>query len=313
VFKRLFLLAVLVYPAVAEDSRISVVKGTITAEEPLAGNHLIVNLIDCATHTRLERSYVGGDGSFEFRNVRPGDYTVQVATPDGDPIREETMRISSNGAGIEIRLPVWGNKPGPATGTVSVRQLRSPLSGKSKRMFDAAQKASAAGDFLKEIEILRGTLKDASAVPYARINLGVAYVRAGQAATAIPEFQEAARLMPDDSVVHSNLAYALLLTKRMDEAEVEGRRALELDGSNFKARWVMGSILLDQGSHVEEAVEDLHFASREIPKARVMLAIFYERSGQKDEAARELRAFLPQASSEERVKVEQWLSKLVAK
>jgi thioredoxin-like negative regulator of GroEL len=76
---------------------------------------------------------------------------------------------------------------------------------------------------------------------------------------------------------------------------------------------VMGSILLEKGSQVEEALEDLRIASREIPKARVMLAMYYERSGQKDEAARELRAFLPQASSEERIKVEQWLSKLVAK
>jgi Tfp pilus assembly protein PilF len=313
VSKRLFLLAVLVYPADAQDSRvISVVKGTVTSEEPMAGN-LIVNLVDCGTHTRLEKAFLGGDGGFEFRNVPSGDYTVQIATPDGDTIREETMRLSYNGPVIEIRLPARANKPGPATGTVSVRQLRHPLSAKSKKMFDAAQKASAAGEFSKEIGILRGTLNDASAVPYARMGMGVAYVRAGQIAMAIPEFQEAARLMPEDSAVHSNLAYALLLTKRMDEAEVAGRRALELDGSNFKARWVMGSILLDKGSHVEEAVEDLRFASREIPKARVMLAIFYERSGQKDEAARELRAFLPQASSEDRVKVEQWLSKLVAK
>ena len=65
--------------------------------------------------------------------------------------------------------------------------------------------------------------------------------------------------------------------------------------------------------HAEEAVEDLHFASREIPKARVSLAQYYIRKGENEAAARELREFLPQASAEERATVEQWLSKLVAK
>jgi hypothetical protein len=45
----------------------------------------------------------------------------------------------------------------------------------------------------------------------------------------------------------------------------------------------------------------------------VVLAQFYERSGQKDAAARELREFLPQASGEDRAKVERWLSNLAAK
>jgi len=130
---------------------------------------------------------------------------------------------------------------------------------------------------------------------------------------SVPELLEAVRLMPDDAVARTNLAYALMLTRRVEEAEEEARQALRLDKNNSKARWVMGSILLAQGSHVGEAVEDLRFASREIPKARVLLAQFYERTGQKAEAVRELREFLPQASNEERAKVEQWLSKLVAK
>jgi tetratricopeptide (TPR) repeat protein len=160
---------------------------------------------------------------------------------------------------------------------------------------------------------LRGALNDASAEPYARTNIGVAYLRAGQAAAAVPELQQAARLLPEDAVVRTNLAFSLLLTKHEDAAEVECRRALQLDRNSSKAHWVMGSILINKGSHEEEAVEDLRFASREMPRAKVVLAQFYERSGQKDAAARELREFLPQASSEDRAKVERWLSKLTAK
>ena len=84
-------------------------------------------------------------------------------------------------------------------------------------------------------------------------------------------------------------------------------------GTQVSARWVMGSILLAKGLRVEEAVEDLRFACREIPKARVQLAQFYERNGQRAEAVRELREFLPQASDQDRATVERWLSKLSAK
>jgi tetratricopeptide (TPR) repeat protein len=116
--------------------------------------------------------------------------------------------------------------------------------------------------------------------------------------------------MPEDAVARTNFAYALLLTKRVDEAEEEARRALRLDKNSSKARWVMGSVLLAKGSQTEEALEDLRLASREIPKARVQLAQFYERTGQRAEAVRELREFLPQASDQDRVTVERWLSKL---
>jgi hypothetical protein len=75
----------------------------------------------------------------------------------------------------------------------------------------------------------------------------------------------------------------------------------------------MGWTLLAKGSKLEEGVEDLRFASREIPRARMALAQFYEKTGQKDAAVRELREFLPQASVEDRAAVEQWISKLAAK
>jgi tetratricopeptide (TPR) repeat protein len=314
VLTRLFLLVALVPPGIAQDSRtISLVKGTVSAEEPMAGSHLVVNLIETMSRKALAHCYVGVDGSFEFRDVQPGAYTFELTTPGGDPVHQETMNLSAGANQIEIRLPARKDKAGTVTGTVSVYQLQHPLSAKAKRMFIEAQKASAAGEYLKEIQILRGALNDASAEPYARMNIGAAYVRAGRASLAVPELLEAVRLMPDDAAARTNLAYALLLTGGIDAAEQEGRRAMRIDRNNSKTRWVMGSILLAKGSSVEEGVEDLRFASRELPKARIALAQFYERSGQKEAAVRELREFLPEASGAERVTVEQWLLKLAVK
>ena len=311
-FRRLLLIAMLGIPGIAQDSRVlSSVRGAVVTNESLAGAHLTVNLFESMSHKQIARAYVGSDGGFEFRDVPAGLYIVEVGVSGGDPIQSQTVSLRTSGDQIEVRLPVRENKP-MGSGTVSVHQLQHPPSAKSKKILEAAQKAASAGDYLKAVGILRGALNDPAAVPYARTNIGVAYLKAGQAVQAVPELQEAARLMPDDSVAHTNLAYALLLTRHDESAEAECRRALEIDRNNAKARWVMGSILLTKGSHNEEAVADLRLASREIPKAKVILAQFYERNGQKDAAVRELREFLPQASDQDRAAVERWLSKLAA-
>jgi Tfp pilus assembly protein PilF len=313
VFRHLIFFTALAIPGVAQETRVlSSVKGMVITSEALAGNRLIVSLIESTNHNPLARSYVGADGSFEFRDVPAGTYTVELGTSGDDPIEQQSVSLRASGDQIEIRLQGRENQH-LRGGTVSVGQLQHPLSAKSKKIMLAAQKASEAGDYLKAVGILRSALNDASAEPYARTNIGVAYLKAGQAALAVPELQQAVRLLPDDAVVRTNFAFSLLLTKHVDAAEVECRRALQLDRNSSKAHWVMGSILINKGSHEEEAVEDLRFASREMPRAKVVLAQFYERSGQKDAAARELREFLPQASGEDRAKVERWLSNLAAK
>lgn len=308
--RRLLLCVLFVSAAVAQN--LTVVQGKLLSEESLVGAHLIVNLTPALTHSSRERAYVSNDGSFEFRDVPAGAYTVELTTANGDSIHRETINLTAPGDRIEIRLPQTSNKPGPATGTVSVRELKHPLTGKAKKLLLEARKASEKGEYLKAVDLLRGTMNDEAAVPFARMNIGVAYIRAGQPVNAIPELQEAVRLMPDDAVARTNLAYALLLANRAGAAEAECRKAIQLDKNSAKTRWVMGSILLAKGAPAE-AVEHLRLASREIPKAKVLLAQAYEHNGQKEAAALELRQFLPQASNEDRVKVEQWLNKLVAK
>ena len=309
-FRNIVFVAILAMPGVAQI--LTSVHGAVLSDEPLAGTHLVVKLTEALSRKAVDRAFVAGDGTFEFRNVPVGSYTVELGGSNGDAILSATVSLNSNGDRIELRLPEREKAGGPA-GTVSVRELQHPLSAKSKRMFAAAQKASEKGEYLKAVEILRGALNDPAAEPYARMNIGVAYVRAGQAEQAVPDLREAVRMMPDDAVARTNLAYALMLTRHVEEAQEEARRALRLDKNNSKARWVMGSILLAKGLRVEEAVEDLRFACREIPKARVQLAQFYERNGQRAEAVRELREFLPQASDQDRATVERWLSKLSAK
>jgi tetratricopeptide (TPR) repeat protein len=303
-----FLLTLLVAaPLLAQEIRtIPKVSGTVQAEESLVGNRLSVVLVDMAAQRTVERSPVSSDGSFEFHSVAPGAYRAELVI-GGDCLDRAMVNLNSSLDRIELRLSESGaRKPG---GVVSAGLLR--LSGKSKRILEKAQKATASGDYQKSIEILRAALEDPAAAPYAYINIGANYLRAGQPSAAIPQFQEAARLLPGDVMAHTNLAFALLLLRKLEEAEQEARAAVTIDKHNAKANWVLGSILANQGS--DEAVDSLRVAAREFPQARVMLARYYERRGQSGEAANELRAFLPNASDQERPQVEQWISRLVAK
>ena len=149
----------------------------------LAGNRLVVNLIDEVSRKPPGRSYVSTDGGFEFRDVPAGVYTVEISAASGEPFSRQTVSLKSGGDQIEVRLPSINKRP-PGAGTVSLRELQYPLSSKSKKIFSAAQKASDSGEYLKAVEILRGALNEAPEVPFARMNIGLAYLKAGQPSSA---------------------------------------------------------------------------------------------------------------------------------
>ena len=54
---------------------------------------------------------------------------------------------------------------------------------------------------------------------------------------------------------------------------------------------VLGMLLLQQGSHDAEAVQQLQAAAQENPGAHLVLARHYDRAGQAPEAERERRAY----------------------
>ncbi|MCU1340171.1 MAG: Tetratricopeptide 2 repeat protein [Bryobacterales bacterium] len=195
---------------------------------------------------------------------------------------------------------------GPATGTVSVDQLRHPLSGKGERLIEKGQHYAKAGDHTKAINEYKHALDEPSSVPYAHSLLGIEYLRTGDPSAAIVELNEAVRLMPRVAANHSNLGYAFLLTGKRDMAEGELRLAIKLDQDTPQARYLLGLLLLDQKS--SEAAESLGLAQRIVKNARLALAIFHVRHGEPDAAKQDLRAYLgaewPQAGAE----AERWVT-----
>ena len=173
---------------------------------------------------------------------------------------------------------------------VSVEELRDPLTGKSLRAIVAAREHLRSGQRERGMQELRDAVRDPVAMPYAISMLGVEHLKAGQLDTAMGELEEASRLLPRPENL-SNLAYAFYLKGESARGLYEVRKALQLDGGKPKTRLVLGMLLLQQGSHEAEAIQQLQAAAPENPSAHLVLARHYDRAGNAPEAEKERRAY----------------------
>lgn len=177
-------------------------------------------------------------------------------------------------------------------GTVSASQLRHPLSGKAKRMLDKAQRFRERHDYKQEMDCLLQAVQVPGAEPYALSMLGAAHLRAGNLEAAIAALEKAVALLPGDATNYSNLGYALGLAGQIERGEREVRRALSIDPGRPQAHLVLGAILLLGKSQEEEGMMHLRIAQRTIPRARLVVAAYHERKGNRAAAEEEMRLYL---------------------
>jgi len=98
------------------------------------------------------------------------------------------------------------------------------------------------------------TLAVTSANDVAQNNLGIILLTNGKLDEAIPRFQAAVNLRPDNGPAHENLAKAFLRKGQMADAMVHYRKLLEIQPENVEARNILGTVLVRQG-RVREALE----------------------------------------------------------
>lgn len=170
--------------------------------------------------------------AFAAQNFR----SVPTLAEDSPAAQSTNLTFYDSPRGPELKPPA------PRAGTVSVEQLRHPLSRKGLKLLDQARKSSAVGRHDQAIVQLQIALKERSAVPYAHSMLGVEYLKTGQVPEAIAELEQAVTLLPRNVPDHSNLGYALFLSGDLGRAESEARQALELDRNNAKTQHVLTQI-----------------------------------------------------------------------
>ncbi|MDQ6861993.1 MAG: tetratricopeptide repeat protein [Verrucomicrobiota bacterium] len=137
----------------------------------------------------------------------------------------------------------------------------------------------------------QATLAENPASPLAHNNLGLLRLNGGDVTSAIPHFEEAARVAPDYADAHFNLGNALILLGRTDEGRAEYERAVALDPQNAVARTNFGLLLAQEG-RTAEATAQFEAAVKLDPNAglpREQLGQLLVRQGRAEEGAEQLK------------------------
>ena len=173
---------------------------------------------------------------------------------------------------------------------VSVEEVRNPLTGKSLRAILTAREDLRSGQHERGMQELRDAMSNPVAMPYAITMLGSEHLKAGQLDIAVEELEQAIHVLPRPET-YSNLAYVFYLKKQTEIGLEQVRKAIQMDGGRPKTRLVLGMLLLQQGSHDAEAIQQLQAAAPENPDAHLVLAQHYDRAGKAPEAEKERHAY----------------------
>jgi len=165
----------------------------------------------------------------------------------GNPYDAALTEGSLNG-GFGIVQETRINLPPPGRAAVVSKQtLQHPLSSKGRLLLEKAINLSRRGDHAAAIQGLRDALvKYPADAPYAHNLLGFEFLSTHQVMEAKNSYEEAVRLITDDSPNHSNYALSLAITGDLDGAEREARTAIALDSSNSKAKCILELLLMQK-------------------------------------------------------------------
>jgi tetratricopeptide (TPR) repeat protein len=294
--------------AICRADTIPVVRGAVESDDPLMGPGFTVELQAAGPSPARSQSPVGGDGSFEFRDVTPGLYLLRVNNMMGSSLVEQTVNLNQNSV-LTLRLPKSTARSTGDGSVVSAQRLRQPVPKKALRAFIDAQRASESGRRGDAIAKLEQAIRIFPEYSEARSNLGVQYIRTGRLEAAVEQFDMAIAAGPPSELVYSNLAYALIALRRTGEGEEAARRAIVLDSSAGMPRFLLGSILAEK-QKFDEALYHLRFAARAIPKAHLQIAKIEQGAGHRAAAEAELQLYLKSGDPVLRPSVERWLSAL---
>lgn len=183
--------------------------------------------------------------------------------------------------------------------TVSVSALRHKVPDKAKAAFSRALKFEQSRQWEKGAEGMKKALAIDPDFSDAYSNLGADYIALRRFRDGVAELRHAIALDPGVSSYHSNIALAYLLLHEHGAAQVEAETAVNLDGLNRTAQYILGLLLSKNPRNQQEAQRRLTFAASEIPEAHLVLAGLYRSSGDESKANLELERYRKASSSEQ--------------
>jgi tetratricopeptide (TPR) repeat protein len=264
-----------------------------------------------------------GNGSFTFRQLGGGRYTVRIDAVDSYAPASEVIEINESGFGggmsrlgqtytVQIRLQLLGRAP-LASGVVSV-----DLPPKTAvDLFEKALASAKTGNRERAVEELKKAIAIHPTFVAALNGLGVQYIKLGEFGKAFEALSLALKVSPDNPMLHLNAGIALLRLKRFAEAEVELHKPMHGNEASGSAHLYRARALIGMG-RLDEAEKDLNQAvaigGDEVVIARRYLGGIYMQKGENAKAIRVLEQYLKSVSeSQDTIQIRLLISQLQGK
>lgn len=283
---------------------------------------------DARFKVRLESSGNGeltvladGNGSFMFRALRSGSYTIIVEGGDFFEETRETLYIEptitdarSNVSIGPISRPYTVQiylRPKQESGKAKAGVLNVALANVPKPALDLYEKgvqAAGRGETDRAIDDLRRAVELHPGFGPALNELGVQYLRKGQLDKASETLQKLLHLSPEAPEANLNYGIVLLQQKKFPEAEKQLRESVRRNEHTYTAHLYFGITLIYVKNYTEAETElrkAITIGGAKASQAHYYLGGLYWQTGKHQQAADELETFLklePKAANAEKLR-----------
>jgi Flp pilus assembly protein TadD len=241
------------------------------------------------------------NGSFAFRRLAPGTYTVII---DGDrdyqasveriDITQPISRRSGSGQVVTMQIQlklkeISGVKPSVLNAVLA--EVPAPALELYQRALESAQ----AGEPRRAIEQLQKAISLYPRFMLAFNELGVQFLKLGQLEKAADALQAALKVAPEAFLPVLNYGVVLVYMKQFEKAELALRSALEKDETSVVAHLYLGRALTMLNKYEEaerELKRALSLGAAEATEAHRYLGAIYNQLGEADRAITELETYL---------------------
>jgi Tfp pilus assembly protein PilF len=251
-----------------------------------------------------------GNGSFAFRQISGGRYTVRVDAGDAYAPGTASVEIPQSQSGMlgsiySVQVYLRPSSGQPVTSGV-VSAADPPKA--AVDLYNKALESVKAGEREKAIEQLKAALAIHPSFAAALNGLGVQYMKMGKHQAAYEAFSSALKITPESFILHLNRGITLFYLNKYAEAEAEFAAALlknETSGAAhiYRARALIALNRLDDAASVlKRAVE---IGGDDVKIAHRYLAGIYVEKGEAAEAVKELELYLkaiPTTKESEQIK-----------
>lgn len=283
---------------------------------------------DSRLKVRLESSADGeltvladGNGTFMFRGLRAGSYTVVVEGGDYFETARETLYIEPTitdprtnvSVGpisrpytlqVYLQLKPEGAQTKPGVLNAALANIPKP----ALDLYEKGVQAAARGETDQAIDNLRRAVALYPSFGPALNELGVQYLKKGELDKAAESLQKVLQLSPEAAEPCLNYGIVLLQQKKFPEAEKQLRDAIQKNPNTYTARLYFGITLIYVKNYPEAETQLRKAVTIGGPKAgqaHYYLGGLYWQTGKHREAADELETFLklePKAANADKLR-----------